>query len=55
MAFMRDLAKTNKEISIVEPVQGKVAKDIDAGLKDVKDILSGKNKAKTLEEFLDEN
>ena len=55
IAFLRDLAKTNKEISIIEPVHGLIANGIDSGLKDVKDILSGKKKTKTLEQFLDES
>ena len=55
IAFLRDLAKTNKEISIIEPVHGFIANGIDSGLKDVKDILTGKKKAKTLEQFHDED
>ena len=52
---MHDLAKSNKEISIIEPVQGFIANGVDSGLKDVKDILTGKIKAKTLEQFLDKD
>lgn len=58
IAFLQDLAKSNKkEISIIEaaPLKSHVAKSVASGLNDVKDMLKGKQKPKTLKQMLDED
>ncbi len=57
IAFFRDLAKVNKEISIIDAplLKSHIAKSISAGLHDVKAIMEGNQKPKTLKEMLDED
>ncbi len=44
-----------KSVEVVSKEDSYVAKSIEAGLKEVKDIVSGKKKAKTLKQLLDED
>jgi hypothetical protein len=44
-----------KNVQIVNAPTGSVAKSIETGLNDVKQIMSGKKKGKTLTELLDED
>ena len=56
--FLKQLLSSLNEVKSVEVVDwdnSKIAKSIDSGLKDVKEILSGKKKAKTLRQLLDEH
>ena len=55
ITFLRDLAKGNKDIKVIEGEKLHTAQSILSGLEDVKKILSGKKKGKTLDELLDEN
>jgi hypothetical protein len=42
-------------IEVIKSSEGRVKKSIESGLKDAKDIVSGKKKGKTLRQLLDED
>ena len=58
ISFLKHLLLNLKDVESVEvmkPPTGRIAKSIDTGLKETKLIISGKKKAKTLRQLLDEN
>lgn len=44
-----------KSIKVVKATNSRVAKSIESGLNDVKDIVDGKKSSKTLKQLLDED
>ena len=62
--FLKHLLSSLKEVESVEVVanernistapKNRIAKSINSGLKDVKEMLSGKKKGKTLDQLLDD-
>lgn len=57
-AFLKHLLSNLSDVKSVEVVDfesSQIAKNIDKGLKDVKLIISGKKKAKTLNQLLSED
>ncbi len=56
--FLKHLLSNLNDVKSVEVVDAKdnyIAKSIEAGLQEVKEIVSGKRKAKTLKQLLDED
>ncbi|MDQ3190611.1 MAG: hypothetical protein M3Q58_03375 [Bacteroidota bacterium] len=53
--LLKGLSEEVENIQIVTPPKGRIAKSIDKGLKEAKEIMSGKIKAKTLDELLNED
>lgn len=56
--FLKRLLKNLSDVESIEVVktpESHVAKSIESGLNDVKDILSGKKNSKTLKQLLDED
>lgn len=55
--FLKHLLSNLKDVESIEVVnlpKNQVAKSIESGLKDVKDILSGKKNGKSLKQLIDE-
>ncbi len=56
--FLKHLLSNLNDVKSVEVVDAKdnyIAKSIEAGFQEVKEIVSGKRKAKTLKQLLDED
>lgn len=56
--FLKHLLQTLSDVESVEVIktsENHVKKSIESGLKDVKDILSGKKTGKTLKQLMDED
>jgi len=56
--FLKHLLKNLSDVESIEVIKvpkTNITKSIESGLNDVKDIISGKKKGKTLKELLDED